>query len=76
VTDYVEAAFSEPIAVTCLSQNAKTDMIDSALDTASTDLVVDRASLIFGADSGRNFIHAVVRLSASRVPEGLITDLV
>ena len=75
VTDYIEAAFSEPIAVTCLSQQTRNDVIDESLCAASGDRVVERESVIHGARTNRNFIHATVNLVEKRVPGQLIADL-
>ena len=75
VTDYIEAAFSEPITVTCLSQQTRADVSDASLDAAGGDRVVVRQSLIHGAKTERRFIHATVHLVEKRVPELLIADL-
>jgi chorismate-pyruvate lyase len=75
VTDYIEAAFIEPIAVTCLSQETQSDLSISALEVDPGDRVVVRQSLIHGATTNRPFIHAEVHLVVSRVPAGLIRDL-
>lgn len=75
VSDYIEAAFSEPIAVTCLSQTCRTDVVDEPLNVRVGDPVIVRNSLIQGATTHRNFIHAQVHLSKSRVSRSLLRDL-
>lgn len=75
VTEFIETAFSEPIAVTCLSQKQATDIDDPGLDHQPGDPVIVRDSLIYGAETGRRFIHASVHLVEDRVPAGLISDL-
>ncbi|MGH9719395.1 MAG: chorismate--pyruvate lyase family protein [Bryobacteraceae bacterium] len=76
LTDTVEAAVLEPIRLTKLSGAISPAAAPAAaLDLEAGETVMDRAILLSGETTGRNYVYAQSQLALDRLPAGFRREL-